>query len=141
MKTSHGNLCSAVVLAAGGALLLVTGCASSTSPTIARNGNGRYYHRASPRTVTDTWATETPNPDVYVRQDAYGNNTPPNAANRKRFVTGSLVPQEVNVNGNSADTAEPVRVYGQGDLRRHGGGFDAASSLSNIDPAITVGGR
>ena len=128
MKISHGKLRSFLV--AGGALLLAAGCAS-TSPTVAQNGR-------PVRSVTDTWATETPATDVRLRQDAYGT---PRDSNRQTYVTGSLVKQDVNVNGNSADTAEPVRVYGQGDLRRHGGGVDTARSLSGIDPAITVGGR
>ena len=127
MKISHGKQVLTALT-----LLLAAGCAAT--PPVARNGRN-----SSPRTVTDTWATETPRPDVDVRQDAYANNVP--AGNRKRYVTGSLVPQDVNVNGNSADTAEPVRVYGQGDLRRHGGGLSAADSLSRIDPAISVGGR
>ena len=126
MKFSHGNLASAAL-----ALLLTAGCASA--PPTARNG------RPSPRTVTDSWATETPRANVDVRQDAYANNTPNDG--RKRYVTGSLVPQEANVHGNSADTVTPTRVYGQGDLRRHGGGLSAGDSLSRIDPAISVGGR
>lgn len=130
MKISHGKHAFTAL-----ALLLTAGCAAT--PPVARNGRGS--SSSTPRTVTDTWATETPRPNVDVRQDAYANNVP--AGNRKRYVTGSLVPQEVNVNGNSADTAEPVRVYGQGDLRRHGGGLSAADSLSGIDPAIGVGGR
>ena len=130
MKISHGKLAPAAALAL---LLTSAGCASAP-PTARNHGRG-----SSPRTVTDTWATETPRADVDVRQDAYANNLPNDQ--RKRYVTGSLVPQEANVYGNSADTATPTRVYGQGDLRRHGGGLSAGDSLSRIDPAISVGGR
>lgn len=112
-------------------LVLTAGCASA--PQTARNGS------SNPRTVTDTWATETPRPNVNVRQDAYANNTPEDQ--RRRVVTGSLLPQEVDVYGNSANSATPTRVYGQGDLRRHGGGISTADSLSRIDPAISVSGR
>ncbi len=130
MKISHGKHVFTAL-----ALLLSAGCAST--PSAARNGRG---NSSSPRTVTDTWATETPRTNVDVRQDAYANNVP--AGNRKRYVTGSFVPQDVNVNGNSADTASPTSVYGQGDLRRRGGGgFSAGDSLSRVDPAISVGGR
>ena len=127
MKKLTGNLLPGAL-----ALLLTAGCAAT--PPTARNGRD-----SSPRTVTDTWATETPRANVDVRQDAYANNTPNDG--RKRYVTGSLVPQEANVYGNSADTATPTRVYGQGDLRRHGGGLSAGDSLSRIDPAISVNGR
>lgn len=131
MKISHGKHAFTAL-----ALLLAAGCAA-TSPTVAREGRGS---SSSPRTVTDTWATETPGTNVNVRQDAYANNVP--AGNRKRIVTGSFVPQDVNVNGNSADTASPTSVYGQGDLRRRGGGgFSAGDSLSRVDPSISVGGR
>ena len=127
MRNSHGKLVAATL-----ALLLTAGC--SATPQTARNGRG-----SSPRTVTDSWATETPRANVEVRQDAYANNT--TDPNGRRYVTGSLVPQEANVYGNSADTATPTRVYGQGDLRRHGGGLSAGDSLSRIDPAISVNGR
>ncbi len=126
MKPSHGKLGLAAL-----ALLLTAGCAAA--PPTARNDT-----RSSPRIVTDTWATETPRANVDVRQDAYASNTP--AGTRKRLITGSLIPQEVNVNGNSADTAVPVRVYGQGDLRRHAGDTSSAAGLSRIDPAISISG-
>ena len=129
MKISPGKLVPAAL-----ALLFFTAGCSSTPRSARNDGRG-----SSPRTVTDSWATETPRANVDVRQDAYANNT--TDPNGKRYVTGSLVPQEANVQGNSADTATPTRVYGQGDLRRHGGGLSAGDSLSRIDPAITVGGR
>lgn len=122
MKTSTGRL----FLPAALALLLSAGCAAT--PRVASNH--------SPRTVTDTWATETPRADVNLRQDAYANNTP--AGQRKRFVTGSLVPQDVTVVGNSANTALPTRVYGQGDLRRRGSGLSTAEGLSRVDPALAI---
>lgn len=130
MKISRPFLGSVAVAAA---LLTVAGCATS-APATARNNR-----RPSPRTVTDTWATETPATNAYVRQDAYGNNRGPNDP---QFVTGSFVKQNVNVQGNSADTASPVRIYGQGDLRRRGqGGFSTAESLRAVDPAISLGGH
>lgn len=115
----------------GAAALLSVGCAASGRISDANS-------RRSPRTVTDTWATETPAADVRLRQDA--NGTPTDGTNRRTMVTGSFIPQDVKVAGNSADTAEPVRIYGQGDLRRHGGGLSTADSLSRIDPAISVSG-
>jgi hypothetical protein len=97
-----------------------------------------YGQRHSARPVTSTWSTDTPATHAYVRQDAYGTSR---RDGDKQFITGSLIKQDVTVNGNSADTASPVSVYGQQDLRAHGGGVSAADSLRRIDPSIQVSGR
>ena len=130
MKTSPRNSRLPAGALLGVAALFSVGCAASGKISDA---NGR----RSPRTTTDTWATETPAADVRLRQDANGT---PRASNERTMVTGSFIPQDVKVAGNSADTAEPVRIYGQGDLRRHGGGISTADSLSRIDPAISIAG-
>ena len=97
-----------------------------------------YGQRHSARPVTSTWSTDTPATRAYVRQDAYGTARQDGG---KQFVTGSLIKQDVTVNGNTADTASPLSVYGQQDLRAHGGGGSTAESLRRIDPSIQVGGR
>lgn len=97
-----------------------------------------YRQSRSARPVTSTWSTDTPTTRAYLRQDAYGT---PRRDRGKHFVTGSLIKQDVTVNGNSADTASPLRVYGQQDLRARGGGFGTASALRNADPSIRIDAR
>ncbi len=112
----------------------------TTSESSGANREERYGYRQSrsARPVTSTWSTDTPATRAYVRQDAYGT---PRRDRDKQFITGSLIKQDVTVNGNSADTASPVRIYGQQDLRTRGGGFGAASALRNADPSIRIDAR
>lgn len=117
----------------------VSSRASASAPDSGYNREERYGYRQerSARPVTSTWSTDTPTTRAYVRQDAYG------TARRdrdKQFITGSLIKQDVTVNGNSADTAVPVRVYGQQDLRSRGA-YSAADGLRRVDPSIQINGR
>ena len=96
-----------------------------------------YRQSRSARPVTSTWSTDTPTTRAYVRQDAYGTSR---RDGDKQFITGSLIKQDVTVNGNSADTAVPVRIYGQQDLRSRGA-YSAGDALRRADPSIQVNGR
>ena len=52
--------------------------------------------------------------------DAYGSRVAPGAP---RFATGSMIPQTFELYGSAANTASPLFIYTQGDLRAGGNNF------------------